>query len=153
MRWLRNIFQEVFTYRICDPQIAIIIAENFAGTEAAPVINVGGWLLLSLLFGILLLVTQRAERSRRLATFVILLFVASIVSGFGIYRMGNECPLKYGPLCALPQFRDRAMMVAYATTNLAVVTALVCNGLFWLFIGRYNPPGSSDDIRVLGLND
>ncbi len=31
--------------------------------------------------------------------------------------------------------------------------ALVLNGIFWFVIGRYNPPGSSDDIQVLGMDD
>ena len=31
--------------------------------------------------------------------------------------------------------------------------ALLLNALFWLFIGRYNPVGSSDDIHVLGMDD
>ena len=116
--------------------------------------NVGGWLLLTALFGILLLVIQRAERARRIATFVILLIAAALVSGYGVYRMGNECPVLYfGKLCVIPQYHDRALATAYTTTNLAALTAIALNLLFWLFIGRYNPPGSSDDIRVLGLND
>jgi hypothetical protein len=118
------------------------------------VINVSGWLLLTALFGILLLFVQRVERTRRVATFVILLAAASIVSGYAVYRMGNECPVLYfGKVCVIPQYRDRALATAYATTNLAAFTAIALNVLFWLFIGRYNPPGSSDDIRVLGLND
>jgi len=35
----------------------------------------------------------------------------------------------------------------------ALLIALILNGAFWLFIGRYNPPGSSDDIQVIGLDD
>jgi hypothetical protein len=34
-----------------------------------------------------------------------------------------------------------------------LVIAIVLNGLFWFLIGRYNPPGSSDDIQVLGMDD
>ena len=35
----------------------------------------------------------------------------------------------------------------------ALIAALFINLLFWLFIGRYNPVGSSDSIRVMGLDD
>jgi hypothetical protein len=35
----------------------------------------------------------------------------------------------------------------------SLVLALLVNYLFWLFIGRYNPVGSSDDIHVLGMDD
>jgi hypothetical protein len=35
----------------------------------------------------------------------------------------------------------------------ALVIALALNGLFWVFIGRYNPPGSSEEIDVIGLDD
>lgn len=31
--------------------------------------------------------------------------------------------------------------------------ALFLNYLFWILIGRYNPVGSSDNIRVLGMDD
>jgi hypothetical protein len=33
------------------------------------------------------------------------------------------------------------------------IVALVVNFLFWALIGRYNPAASSDDIRVLGMDD
>jgi hypothetical protein len=36
---------------------------------------------------------------------------------------------------------------------LALIAALILNFLFWLLIGRYNPVGSSDNIRVLGMDD
>jgi hypothetical protein len=35
----------------------------------------------------------------------------------------------------------------------ALFSAIVISGLFWLLIGRYNPASSSDDIRVLGMDD
>ena len=41
----------------------------------------------------------------------------------------------------------------HAETALGIVIGAVTNGLFWLFIGRYNPVGSSDDIKVMGLDD
>ena len=44
----------------------------------------------------------------------------------------------------------------YSALREAVVgllIALLLNGIFWLLIGRYNPVHSSDDIRVLGMDD
>ena len=35
----------------------------------------------------------------------------------------------------------------------ALLAAAILGGLFWLVIGRYNPVSSSDDIRVLGMDD
>ncbi len=35
----------------------------------------------------------------------------------------------------------------------AFITALIFNFLFWLLIGRYNPVGSSEDIRVIRMDD
>lgn len=36
---------------------------------------------------------------------------------------------------------------------LGFILSLLISGLFWLFIGRYNPVSSSDDIHVLGMDD
>jgi hypothetical protein len=36
---------------------------------------------------------------------------------------------------------------------LAFFLALVLNCLFWVLIGRYNPPRSDDEIKVIGLDD
>lgn len=35
----------------------------------------------------------------------------------------------------------------------AIIVAGFLNLLFWLVIGRYNPPKSSDEIRVLKMDD
>jgi uncharacterized membrane protein len=35
----------------------------------------------------------------------------------------------------------------------AFITAMVLTFLYWALIGRYNPASSSDDIRVLGMDD
>lgn len=91
--------------------------------------DVGTLLLLTISFGLLLLLVQRAESKRRRIVAILLLPVLGII-------------LHY----------------ANATENLreafaGFVVALVLNFLFWLFIGRYNPVGSSDSIKVLGLDD
>jgi hypothetical protein len=38
-------------------------------------------------------------------------------------------------------------------TVIALILGLILTGLFWLLIGRYNPVGSSDNIKVMGLDD
>ena len=38
-------------------------------------------------------------------------------------------------------------------TALAFVLALLLSGMFWLFIGRYNPVKSDDEVQVLGMDD
>ncbi len=52
------------------------------------------------------------------------------------------------------------LLLVYALWQSAILEALVglliatvFNGLFWLLIGRYNPVHSSDEIRVLGMDD
>lgn len=116
-------------------------------------INTGGWLLLSTIFSGLLLAVQRAERKRRLITFIILAVVASTVWAYGIYRISNGCdePLKIS--CYFVAIRQRAAVIGRNTDIIAVITALIFNALFWLFVGQYNPPHSSDEIKVLGMND
>jgi hypothetical protein len=121
----------------------------------APVFNVGGWLLLSALFSALLLLVQRAERNRRLATLFFVALGLWLVAQFGVFRISTACQASPALYCEvdLPLIREPAKAAAYNTANAAFFTALVLNFLFFLFIGRYNPPKSSDDIKVLGLND
>jgi hypothetical protein len=38
-------------------------------------------------------------------------------------------------------------------TLIGFIIGFVLSGLFWLLIGKYNPVGSSDDIRVIGMDD
>jgi hypothetical protein len=115
-------------------------------------LNTGGWLLLTVIFSALLMLVQRAERKRRVVTMIVMVFVASTVVGYGIYRISNQCDyLK--PICNFTAIRQNAQVVAWNTVNMAAFAALIFNFLFWFLIGRYNPPGSSDDIKVLGMND
>ena len=41
----------------------------------------------------------------------------------------------------------------HTETALGIVIGAVISGLFWMFIGRYNPVGTSEDIKVMGLDD
>jgi len=88
--------------------------------------NWGAFLGLTAVFAVLLLIVQRAERKRRLVTLVVMLAGAELVRRYLVYRGWDTEGL------------------------LAVFAALVLNLLFWLLIGRSNPPKSSDEIQVLG---
>jgi hypothetical protein len=118
------------------------------------VINAGGALLLFFFLASLMMLVQRTERKKRMITLFFVLFGIYIVSAYGIFRMSNEpCPFMLFGRCALPQYAERARIIAYNTLNVALFSAFLFNILFWIVIGRYNPPASSDEIRVLGLSD
>jgi hypothetical protein len=91
--------------------------------------NTGLLILLTLAFGSMFFMIQRAEAKRRL---VVALFM--IVPGILIQRYANYADV-------------------HGETQLAFVIALILNLLFWLLIGRYNPPSSSDSIQVIGMDD
>lgn len=122
--------------------------------------NTGGWLLLTALFGTLIFLVQRSEPQRRLVSFIILLIVALVVWRYAIYRMSGECDLILAGDSILKAFCDsnlpirrHAEQIAITTTNWAILTAVFVNVLFWILIGRSNPPRSSDVIQVLGMKD
>jgi hypothetical protein len=83
------------------------------------------WLVLTVVF----LIIQRTERvKKRGVMFVMLLFAV--------------------PLAWFINLRD-----AWGGAVVALIAAVVMNWLFWVLVGRYNPVGSSDNIRVLGMDD
>jgi hypothetical protein len=86
-------------------------------------------LILTLLIGFLFLLIQRAEpKSRRL--------VAALTMIPGI--------------CILYFILYRNIETE---GGLALILSLLLNFAFWILIGRYNPVASSDNIKVLGLDD
>lgn len=91
--------------------------------------NTGLLILLTLAFFTMLFLIQRSESKRRL---VVALFM--IVPGILIQRYANYANV-------------------HGETQLAFVLALIFNLLFWVLIGRYNPPASSDSIQVIGMDD
>ncbi len=38
-------------------------------------------------------------------------------------------------------------------TLLAVFIGMILSGAFWLLVGRYNPVGADDEIKVMGMDD
>lgn len=88
-------------------------------------------ILLTLFFSVLLMVIQRTEaKYRRVVILIILITAGILLRNFVVYR-GIE-----------------------SEAWLSLALALIFNFLFWVFIGRYNPVGNSDDkIQVLGMDD
>lgn len=85
---------------------------------------------LSVLLSLMLLALQRTEPRRRWITALVLL----LPSVYLLYRWAI--------------YRGRV-----AETVAAVVVGLVVNVLFWLVYGRRHPPLSSDEIRVIGMEE
>ncbi|MBI5669755.1 MAG: hypothetical protein HZC41_17295 [Chloroflexi bacterium] len=91
--------------------------------------DAGTLLLMVISFGLVLLLIQRAEVKRRRVVIVLLLPVVGLIVHYANAR----------------GYRREALV--------GFILALVVNFLFWLLVGRYNPVGSSDSIKVLGLDD
>lgn len=91
--------------------------------------DIGALVLLTITFSVLFLVVQRAERRRRLVVAIIMGIVGVLVQRYANYR------------------------ALHSEALVAFILAIIFNLLFWIIFGRYNPPGSSDDIQVLGMDD
>jgi hypothetical protein len=85
--------------------------------------------LLVLTLGTVILVIQRTEAKRRRVAYAIM-FLVLVVLVWLVNTLG-----------------------AWSEAIVALIIALILNGLFYILIGRYNPVGSSDDIHVLGMDD
>jgi len=86
-------------------------------------------LLFTVIITFLLLLLQRTERKKRLIVLIVLALPALLIRNWIAFRdLEQEGIIAFG-------------------------IALVLNFVFWLFIGRYNPVTSSDEIQVLGLDD
>jgi K+-sensing histidine kinase KdpD len=85
--------------------------------------------LMILAFASVLAMIQRAEKKKRRTVFIFLLPVIFIIVWYANARgyLGEAA--------------------------VGAIIAAILNFLFWLLIGRYNPVGSSDNIKVLGLDD
>lgn len=91
--------------------------------------DIGITALLTVTFGLIFLLIQRSERKKRIIVFIAFLLVGELIRRFTFYRN------------------------VHAEAWTALLLALLLNFFFWLFIGRYNPPKSSDEIQVIGLDD
>lgn len=91
--------------------------------------EIGVIVLLSVSFGIMLMVVQRSERKRRLLVALGMLLIGEVIRRYVWYRG------------------------YHGEGWIALGVAFAFNVLFWIFIGRYNPVGSSDRIQVYTLDD
>ena len=91
--------------------------------------DLGHLIGISLLLAGLFLIIQRAEAKRRILVIMTMSIVFILIRWWIVFR-GVEREGWAG-----------------------LFIALILNVLFWVFIGRYNPVGSSDEIKVLGLDD
>jgi len=84
------------------------------------------WLLITVTFSILLIMWQRAEAKRRqvVRNFVLFVGILALIR----YELVGETIVGY-------------------------FTAGFVSFMYWLLLGRYNPVGSSDDIKVYGMDD
>ncbi len=91
--------------------------------------NVGILLLLTVIMSFMLFLVQRSEARRRLLVAVIMLVIAELIRRYVFYRN------------------------VHTEAWIALIIALILNAGFYLFIGRYNPVHSSEEIQVIGLDD
>lgn len=89
----------------------------------------GIFFLLALFMSTIFFVVQRAEAKRRRLVFIMMLVVLELLRRYTWYRD------------------------VHAEAWAALIAALLLNFVFWLLIGRYNPVASSDEIRVLRMDD
>lgn len=91
--------------------------------------NAEGFLILTFVFTATFFVVQRSERKRRWLVALCFLVIWVLTVRYALYR----------------EYMTEAVV--------GFSIALVFNLLFWLLIGRYNPPANSDDMKVLGMDD
>ncbi len=91
--------------------------------------NIGAFVLLTLTITLMMLIVQRTETRRRLVVALILAVVGLLIQRYANYRE------------------------LHAEALIALILASILNLLYWVILGRYNPPGSSEDIQVLGMDD
>jgi uncharacterized membrane protein (DUF106 family) len=91
--------------------------------------NWGSFIVLTGWFGMMFFLIQRTETRRKRIVTVLMVFAGVLTF---MWAAGQGLT---------------GVLVA------AVITSLILNLLFWILIGRYNPVGSSEDIRVIRMDD
>ena len=92
--------------------------------------DIGYIALIAAVVTLLIIMIQRVERKRRKLAII-------IVSGCFLVMRQNA--FIKGDL--------------HEETLLAFIVGVLVSGLFWLLVGKYNPVGSSDEIRVVNMDD
>jgi amino acid transporter len=99
------------------------------GVQEVGGMDISTLVMLTVIFTFLILLFQRTEAKKRLIVFLLLMLPGVLLRNFVFYRD------------------------VHTEGWLALGIALILNLAFWLFIGRYNPVGSSDRIQVIGMDD
>jgi signal transduction histidine kinase len=86
-------------------------------------------LIFTTVIGLVLFLFQRTEPKKRLIVVAVMFVPALWIRNWIVYRDLEQ------------------------EGWIALILAVLLNFFFWVFIGRYNPVQSSDEIRVLGLDD
>lgn len=110
----------------------IVVSDHHSDDARHPhkaVMDTGIFSLLAVFITVMLFMFQRTEKKRRRLALLLMLVFAELIRRYTWYRGVH--------------------VEAWG----ALATAAVLNSLFWLFIGRYNPVASSDEIKVMGLDD
>jgi hypothetical protein len=91
--------------------------------------NSGYLILITIVFSILFVFLQRSEARRRFIVLGLVLLVGALIGQNAANRnLGFE-------------------------SLIGLVLGSILAFLFWLLVGRYNPVGSSDNIRVVRMDD
>jgi hypothetical protein len=91
--------------------------------------NSGSLILITIVFSILFVFLQRSEARRRFIVLGLVLLVGALIGQNAANRnLGFE-------------------------SLIGLVLGSILAFLFWLLVGRYNPVGSSDNIRVVRMDD
>lgn len=109
-------------------------------------------MLLTAIFSTLLIVVQRSEKKRRRVSLIIMALIGTVIWRYGQYVLDRDCAHPWKPICDSLPIQQVADKLAWQTLMAALVLAVVVNILFWALIGRYNPVGSSDAIKVYGVD-
>ena len=115
--------------------------------------DIGILLLLTGFISAMLFIVQRSEAKRRLLVIVIMLIPAELIRRYVFYASRTAVVTPFADLPGSIAFQHALYRSVHREAWGALVLALVLNFAFWLFIGRYNPVHSSDEIRVIGMDE
>ncbi len=110
-------------------------------------------LVLTLFISGMLLFIQRAEKKRRLLVILIMLIPAELIRRYVFYASAPLLVAPFTDVMGVLLKRYGFHRDIHQEAWVALILAFVLNVLFWLFIGRYNPVHSSDEIQVIGMDD
>lgn len=115
--------------------------------------NVGILLILTGFISAMLFFIQRSEVKRRLLVILIMLIPAELIRRYVFYASRSALIPPFTDLAGNSAFQHVLHRNIHREAWIALALALFVNFAFWLFIGRYNPVHSSDEIRVIGMDE